>query len=59
VAVLPGGSLDPTGGSADRLRLPFTAEPPVISAAVAALAAAWRAFGAESTRRPLVPSMSV
>jgi DNA-binding transcriptional MocR family regulator len=59
VAVLPGGSLDPTGGSADRLRLPFTAEPPVISAAVAALAAAWRAFDAEPTRRPLVPSMSV
>ena len=59
VAVLPGGSLDPTGGSADRLRVPFTAEPPVISAAVAALAAAWRAFGTESTRRPLVPSMSV
>ncbi|GAB2962431.1 aminotransferase-like domain-containing protein [Saccharothrix stipae] len=59
VAVLPGGSLDPTGGSADRLRLPFTAEPPVIGAAVAALAAAWRAFAAESTRRPLVPSMSV
>ncbi|MFJ6674875.1 PLP-dependent aminotransferase family protein [Actinosynnema sp. NPDC091369] len=59
VAVLPGGSLDPTGGSADRLRVPFTATPPVISTAVAALAAAWRAFGAESTRRPLVPSMSV
>lgn len=59
VAVLPGASLDPTGGSADRLRVPFTAAPPVISGAVAALAAAWRAFNAESTRRPLVPSMSV
>nr|WP_241828944.1 PLP-dependent aminotransferase family protein [Saccharothrix sp. CB00851] len=59
VAVLPGASLDPTGGSGDRLRVPFTAEPAVISAAVAALAGAWRAFGAESTRRPLVPSMSV
>ncbi|MFE2751627.1 PLP-dependent aminotransferase family protein [Actinosynnema sp. NPDC059335] len=59
VAVLPGGSLDPTGRSADRLRLPFTAEPPVIGAAVAALATAWRVFAAESTRRPLVPSLSV
>ncbi|PSL51595.1 DNA-binding transcriptional MocR family regulator [Saccharothrix carnea] len=59
VAVLPGASLDPTGGSGDRLRVPFTAAPAVISAAVAALADAWRAFGAESTRRPLVPSMSV
>ncbi|MFI9007826.1 PLP-dependent aminotransferase family protein [Actinosynnema sp. NPDC053489] len=59
VAVLPGGSLDPTGGSADRLRVPFTAAPPVVDAAVAALAAAWRVFGAEPGRRPLVPSMSV
>ncbi|QQQ73552.1 PLP-dependent aminotransferase family protein [Saccharothrix sp. 6-C] len=59
VAVLPGSSLDPTGRSADRLRLPFTAEPPVISAAVTALAAAWRAFGVDHPHRPLVPSMSV
>ncbi|NUT49858.1 MAG: aminotransferase class I/II-fold pyridoxal phosphate-dependent enzyme, partial [Saccharothrix sp.] len=59
VAVLPGGSLDPTGGSADRLRLPFTADPAVITAAVDGLAAAWHAYAAESTRRPLVPSMSV
>lgn len=27
VAVLPGSALDPTGGSADRLRIPFTAPP--------------------------------
>jgi DNA-binding transcriptional MocR family regulator len=59
VAVLPGGSLDPTGGSGDRLRLPFTAEPEVISTAVVALAAAWRAFSADPIRPPLVASMSV
>ncbi|WP_367139022.1 PLP-dependent aminotransferase family protein [Saccharothrix sp. HUAS TT1] len=59
VAVLPGGSLDPTGGSADRLRLPFTAGPEVIDAAVSGLAAAWRAFAADPAHRPLVPSMSV
>jgi hypothetical protein len=59
VAVLPGGSLDPTGGSGDRLRLPFTAEPEVISTAVVALAAAWRAFAANPARPPLVASMLV
>jgi DNA-binding transcriptional MocR family regulator len=59
VAVLPGGFLDPTGGSGDRLRLPFTAEPDVIDSAVAGLAAAWRAYAVDPARPRLVPSMSV
>jgi len=44
VAVLPGAALDPAGGSADRLRIPFTAPPEEIDDAVARLAVAWDAY---------------
>ncbi|MEJ3746886.1 PLP-dependent aminotransferase family protein [Actinomycetes bacterium KLBMP 9797] len=59
VAVLPGGSLDPSGGSTDRLRLPYVAAPETISTAVAALAQAWAGFtSGPTTPRPL-PAIAV
>ncbi|TDB73181.1 hypothetical protein [Micromonospora sp. KC723] len=60
VAVLPGGSLDPSGGSADRLRLPYVAAPETISAAVAALTRAWVGFAAAAVApRPPLPAIAV
>jgi DNA-binding transcriptional MocR family regulator len=44
VAVLPGGSLDASGGSRDYLRIPFLATADVLSVAVRNLAAAWREY---------------
>ncbi|MBO3738702.1 aminotransferase-like domain-containing protein [Actinoplanes flavus] len=58
VAVLPGGQLDPTGGSHDRLRLPFVAEPAEITAAVASLARAWQGYTGEAAR-PSLPAIAV
>ncbi|WIM97355.1 PLP-dependent aminotransferase family protein [Actinoplanes oblitus] len=52
VAVLPGGSLDPSGGSLDRLRIPFVAEPAALSAGVRAMAEAWRGFAGRTTGGP-------
>ncbi|MEU7527178.1 PLP-dependent aminotransferase family protein [Saccharothrix sp. NPDC042600] len=59
VAVLPGGALDPSGGSTDRLRLPFVAQPEVITRAVTGLAAAWRRFATEPAGPPVVPTIAV
>ncbi|MFD1152700.1 aminotransferase-like domain-containing protein, partial [Saccharothrix hoggarensis] len=59
VAVLPGASLDPTGRSADRLRLPFTDDPAAITAAVTRLSAAWQDFTATAPHRRVVPSIAV
>jgi DNA-binding transcriptional MocR family regulator len=44
VAVLPGGSLDVSGGSAAFLRLPFLAPPGELAGAVERLAVAWRGY---------------
>ncbi|KUL36700.1 aminotransferase-like domain-containing protein [Actinoplanes awajinensis] len=52
VAVLPGGSLDPSGGSGGHLRIPFVAEPAVLTAGVQAMAEAWRGFTARSPATP-------
>ncbi|GAA4597954.1 DNA-binding transcriptional MocR family regulator [Actinoplanes octamycinicus] len=60
VAVLPGGSLDPSGGSLDRLRIPFVAEPAALSAGVRAMATAWRAFaGRAAATPPPLPAIAV
>lgn len=59
VAVLPGGSLDPTGGSGDRLRLPFTTPVEIADAAVDRMVAAWRQFAAGTAARPVVPTLAV
>ncbi|WP_436523501.1 PLP-dependent aminotransferase family protein [Actinoplanes sp. HUAS TT8] len=52
VAVLAGGSLDPSGGSNDYLRIPFVAEPSVLSAGVRAMAEAWRGFAGRAVGSP-------
>lgn len=44
VAVLPGGSLDASGGSKDYLRIPFLGTADILSVAVRNLAAAWREY---------------
>jgi DNA-binding transcriptional MocR family regulator len=44
VAVLPGGSLDVSGGSAAHLRLPFHSPPDELADAVRRLADAWRGY---------------
>ncbi|MGI5270580.1 PLP-dependent aminotransferase family protein [Nonomuraea sp. CA-218870] len=58
VAVPPGRSFDPLGGLADRMRLHFLFPRTELSAAVRALAAAWRAYdGVE--RPPSRPTLVV
>jgi len=52
VAVLPGSALDPTGGSDDRLRIPFTAPPDELTEGVRRLAAAWSAYERLGTSAP-------
>lgn len=59
VAVLAGASLDPSGNSADHLRLPFVAEPSVITAAVDALAVAWGGFTRSTGGPSPLPAMAV
>ncbi|BCJ44554.1 GntR family transcriptional regulator [Actinoplanes ianthinogenes] len=60
IAVLPGGSLDPSGGSLDRLRIPFVAEPAALSAGVRAMAEAWRGFaGRAAGSPPPLPAIAV
>lgn len=60
IAVLPGGSLDPSGGSNDHLRIPFVAEPAVLSAGVRAMAGAWRGFtGRAVGSPPPLPAIAV
>lgn len=53
VAVLPGGSLDVTGGGNDHLRIPFMEPADVLTDAVVRLAAAWNDYV------PGVPSASL
>lgn len=59
VAVLPGSSLDATGGSENYLRLPFLAPPDVLSDAVRRLAGAWMGQHAATGRRSAVPAVVV
>ncbi|MDI6104050.1 PLP-dependent aminotransferase family protein [Actinoplanes sp. NEAU-A12] len=59
VAVLPGSGLDAGGGSADRLRLHFLAEPDQLTEAVRRLAAAWRDYGERPNREAYPPAMAV
>ncbi|WP_232297450.1 MULTISPECIES: PLP-dependent aminotransferase family protein [unclassified Actinoplanes] len=60
VAVLPGGSLDPSGASTDHLRIPFVAEPAALTAGVRAMAAAWRGFtGRAAISPPPLPAIAV
>jgi DNA-binding transcriptional MocR family regulator len=59
VAVLPGPSLDASGGSAEYLRLHFVAPPDVLTEAVRRLAAAWCGYDPPKTRVTAPPALAV
>ncbi|BCY05809.1 PLP-dependent aminotransferase family protein [Actinoplanes sp. L3-i22] len=60
IAVLPGGSLDPSGGSTDHLRIPFVADSAALTAGVRAMAAAWHGFtGRAAGSPPPLPAIAV
>ena len=44
VEVIPGDQMSPTGDDQRRLRLPYTAEPPVLAETIRRLAQAWEAY---------------
>lgn len=58
VEVIPGDQMSPTGDDRRKLRLPYTAEPPVLTETIRRLAQAWEAYapsdGGERTARPVV-----
>lgn len=56
VAVLPGGSLDATGGSQNYLRIPFLASATELSDAVRRLAGAWRSYDGAVSARSAAPN---
>ncbi|GAA4935072.1 hypothetical protein [Actinoplanes utahensis] len=53
-----GGRLDASGGSGDRLRLPFVASERELSTAVSALATAWKGYTGAAVAPPL-PAIAV
>jgi DNA-binding transcriptional MocR family regulator len=58
VEVIPGDQMSPTGDDRRKLRLPFSAEPPVLEETVRRLARAWEAYvprdDGATPRRPVV-----
>jgi DNA-binding transcriptional MocR family regulator len=58
VEVIPGDQMSPVGEDRRKLRLPFTAEPPVLAETVRRLAQAWAAYSpadeARTTPRPVI-----
>lgn len=58
VEVIPGDQMSPTGDDRRKLRLPYTAEPPVLEETIRRLAQAWEAYAPSdeprSTPRPVV-----
>lgn len=58
VEVIPGDQMSPTGDDRRYLRLPYTAEPPVLEETMRRLAQAWEAYSptddGRSTARPVV-----
>jgi DNA-binding transcriptional MocR family regulator len=58
VEVIPGDHMSPIGGDRQRLRLPFTAEPPVLEETMRRLAQAWEAYAPSdepaASARPVV-----
>jgi DNA-binding transcriptional MocR family regulator len=59
VAVLPGTGLDPSGGSADYLRLHFVASPDVLTEAVHRLTEAWRDYDPPGCRPSAPPALAI
>ena len=58
VEVIPGDQMSPTGDDRRKLRLPYTAEPPVLEETIRRLAQAWDAYAPvdepPATARPVV-----
>lgn len=59
VEVIPGDQMSPTGEDRSHLRLPYTAEPPVLDETLRRLAQAWQAYApteaaGQPTTRPVV-----
>ena len=58
VEVIPGDQMSPTGDDVRKLRLPYTAEPPVLEETIRRLAQAWEAYAPtderSATARPVV-----
>jgi DNA-binding transcriptional MocR family regulator len=58
VEVIPGDQMSPTGDDRRKLRLPYTAEPPVLEETIRRLAQAWEAYAPSdepsTTARPVV-----
>ncbi|WP_158893866.1 PLP-dependent aminotransferase family protein [Amycolatopsis anabasis] len=59
VVLLPGGGLDPSGGSEDRVRIHFAHPPELLSEAVRRLARAWDAYRPAATHSPPPPAMAI
>jgi DNA-binding transcriptional MocR family regulator len=59
VAVLPGAALDATGGSTDRLRLPFTTPVDQLSDAMRRIAAAWHDYRPSAAPAPALHALVV
>ncbi|MEV3873146.1 PLP-dependent aminotransferase family protein [Streptomyces sp. NPDC049906] len=59
VAVLPGASLHPAGGDADRLRLPFLLAEEELDEAVSRLAAAWRRYQKDEPGQVVMNGLAV
>ncbi|HEY7073416.1 MAG TPA: PLP-dependent aminotransferase family protein [Acidimicrobiales bacterium] len=52
VEVIPGEQMSPTGGDQRHLRLPYTAEPPVLEETMRRLAQAWDSYAPSDEPRP-------
>ena len=57
VEVIPGDQMSPTGDDRRMLRLPYTAEPPVLTETIRRLALAWEAYAPSDAAGP--PTRSV
>lgn len=53
VEVIPGDQMSPTGDDQRMLRLPYTAEPPVLEETMRRLAEAWEAYAPSAEPRPI------
>ncbi|HET6952309.1 MAG TPA: PLP-dependent aminotransferase family protein [Acidimicrobiales bacterium] len=59
VEVIPGDQMSPTGDDRRHLRLPFTAEPPVLEETVRRLAQAWHAYAPRDDARGVARTVVV
>ncbi|MBF6210625.1 PLP-dependent aminotransferase family protein [Nocardia puris] len=59
VAILPGAGLDASGGSIDRIRISFVADPAELREAARRLARAWRGYRPPERPAPAAPPLAV